>query len=147
MIHFVSTAPRAGPCPRCQRIILTGVAEGLPFKLDPVPLTARAELFALVAGRPCASLVADRCAWRIPEHIQGDTKYGKRSIVFATHSCRHPATAADVDPNHVPAVQRFLATPEPKPDSPRWADAELGTLELITRKLGARIIGADIPPY
>lgn len=147
MIHFVSTTPRVGPCPRCQRTILTGVAEGLPFKLDPVPLTARAELFALVADRPCASLIAGRCAWRIPENIRGDTKYGKRSIVFATHSCAHPATAADVDPNHVAAVQRFLATPEPKPDTPRWTDAELGTLELITRKLGARVIGADIPPY
>jgi hypothetical protein len=147
MIHFVSTSPRVGTCPRCRRTVLTGVGEGIPFTLDPVPLTARAELFALVADRPCFALVAGRCAWRMPEHIRGDTKYGKRSVVFATHSCQHPATADDVDPEHVATVQRFLAQPEPRPDTPRWADAEIDTLDLIRRQLGARVIGADIPPY
>lgn len=143
MIHFVTTRPRADRCPRCRRLHLVGIAEGLPYRVDPAPLTALAEIVARVGGRETWWMHGNGLAWRNVEKIKADRIRG-RPIVFADHRCARPVAAGDIDPTYLPFMGRWLAA---LTTGAEWSDAEMTTLALVARHLGARVIDGNTPPY
>lgn len=142
MIHFETTRPRGDRCPRCGRLRLTGLAEGIPYRIEPAPLNAHAELAARVSGRVSYAICGGMLVWRTPERIRGDI-HG-RPIVFADHRCETPAEAADIDPRFLPAVAEYLAK---LADHGRWTDVEIDTFTVLACQLGARVMASDTPPY
>lgn len=141
--HFVTTRARADRCPRCGRLRLTGLSEGLPFRVDPAPLTVRAELTARMAGRWSYWLTAGTVAYRTPEKIAADAIRG-RPIVFADHDCSAPPGVTDIDPTFLPALGRLFARMSGAPD---FSDIELDAFRVLAVRLGARVIGSDVPPF
>lgn len=141
MIHFETTRPRGDRCPRCDRLRLTGLAEGVPFRVEPAPLNARAELLARVGGRTTYAIFGGMLAWRSAERIRGD--FRGRPIVFADHCCEKPAEAADIDPRFLPAVADFLAR---LANRSQWTETEIDALTLLACQLGARVM-TDEPPF
>lgn len=145
MTILATTRPLAAPCPRCHRLQLTGLEEGLPYRVEPAPLHAQAELAARLAGRRTYALIAGRLAYRNPERIRGDAHRG-RPPVFADHRCEHPTQPGDVDPTHLDAVHRLLATVAPRPGEDPAVEAD--ALDLFATELGARaLVVLDRPPF
>ena len=76
-------------CDRCHQIVLVGIAEALPVRLDPNPLDQTAEVAALIAGRMTWQMNRRREVWwrsaaKIAAHPAGDhLEYA----VFADHDC------------------------------------------------------------
>lgn len=144
MIHFLTTRPHPDRCPRCGRLRLTGLAEGWPYRVDPAPLTALAELVARIHGRQSWWLHVGRIVWRSPERIAGDAMRG-RPAVLATHECGAAIAADDIDAFHVPAVLRAVTVDR---ETDGLTETELDALELLARQLGARALDrATEPPY
>jgi hypothetical protein len=79
-------------CHRCHHIVLAGIAEALPIRLDPNPLNQPAEVAALIAGRMTWQMNRRREVWwrsssKIAAHPAGDhLEYA----VFADHDCDFP---------------------------------------------------------
>ena len=148
MIHFVSDAPRCRPCPRCQRLILTGLGEGIPYRVDPTPLTAHAELRARLAGRESWYVVAGQLAARTASRIAGVKPWQQRPIVFADHACAVVCAPGDVDPSFLPVIARLLATGSAdRTGWNPWEDSETHSVTLLNYHLGARVITDDRPPF
>lgn len=143
MIHFVTTRPRAEPCPRCGRLQWIGYAEGVPYRLDPAPLTAAAELAARLTRRASYRFTAGVMASRTPENINADSLRG-RPIVFATHRCAIPVTATDIDPTFLPYLARVFAK---FASDGRITDIELNTFGRLHEQLGARVLDTDAAPF
>ncbi len=139
MQHFITTPPMCAPCPRCGRLELTGHAEGLSYRADPVPLTAHAELAARIAGRRTYALIAGQLAYRNPSRIAGDHR--GRPPVFADHRCQQPPAPGHIDTAHLTATTRLITKASPTPDRPPPVDdIEFDALALFTRELGATAI-------
>jgi hypothetical protein len=146
MIHFISTRPTCRPCANCHRLLLTGIDEGLPYRVDPAPLTALGELSARLTGRRSYALVASWLAHRTAGRIRMDGSRG-RPIVFADHRCRTPPAARDLDAQHAPAIGRLIAALT-APDTDDTADEN--ALFLLATDLGGRVIGLtdnQTPPF
>lgn len=118
----------------------------MPYRADPAPLTFHGELRALLAGRRSYALSAGRLIHRNRDRIRGDLRRG-RPVVFASHRCAQPPSAADIDPRHAPAVlgllRRMQATDTGEDDE--------AALFLIVTDLGGRVIGltpdTQEPPF
>jgi hypothetical protein len=144
--HLITTRPVARRCPRCRRLHLTGLAEGLPYRVDPTPLTAHAELAARLAGRASYQLVASTLVYRNQWHIAHDLTRG-RPPVFADHHCHTPVKATDIDPTYLTVVNQFIDYCTPKPGITPDLDTE-NALFLITRRLNGRVIAlTGDPPF
>jgi hypothetical protein len=146
MIHFVTTTPRRDVCPRCHALRLVGIAEGLPYRVAPVPLTAHGELRALLAGRRSYAIsAAGRLIHRNRDRIRGDKR--GRPVVFAWH-VHAPPDPADVDARHVAAVLAYLDRLREREAGD--ADADPALFAVVTG-LGGRVISLtprdDRPPF
>lgn len=149
---FITTRPQCEPCPRCGQLQLTGHAEGLTYRADPVPLTPHGELAARQTGRATYALIADGLTYRNATRIHGDT-HRPRPPVLAAHHCQHPPEPQSVDAMHVPAVTRLVQRTQRADDTTPapLTEAESDALFLITRELGGRVIahephgGTDAP--
>lgn len=143
MVHFVTTSPTSERCGRCGRLRLAGLGDGIPYRVEPVPLNVHGELRVRLAGRRSFRLVAGRLCWRSPESITADNRPGRhRPIVFGDHACAQPATAADVDPTFLPVVARLLAA---NPTGTRWSESETAVIHLLGEHLDARVL--ETPPF
>jgi len=83
-------------CDRCHQIVLAGIAEALPVRLDPNPLDQTAEVAALIAGRMTWQMNRRREVWwrssaKIAAHPAGDHR---EYAVFADHDCDIPIRSA-----------------------------------------------------
>lgn len=144
MTYLVTSSPTVEQCPRCSRLRLTGLADGVPYRVDPIPLTAHAELRALVDGGASWCVIAGRLCWRSPEHIRGDARRG-RPAVFADHRCAHPVTAADVEPSQVAGVARLLSSLARESE---FSAPEMAAFSALANQLGARVVAdSDEPPF
>lgn len=142
--HLVTSSPTVEQCPRCSRLRLVGLADGVPYRVEPVPLHAHAELRALVDGRCTWTVIAGRLAWRSPERIRGDARRG-RPVVFADHRCGQLADPADVDPAHVSAVAGLLCS---LADNSGFSSPEIAAFTALANQLGARVVAdSDEPPF
>lgn len=106
--HLISRRPQATQCPRCLRIMLVGIDEGVPFKVEPVPLTVSAEIKARMEGRKTFSTSAGYVAHRSASRMKSDLKYG-RPAVFATHNCKTVPAPEEIQMSQVDATTRMMA--------------------------------------
>lgn len=150
---FITTRPQCEPCPRCGQLQLTGHAEGLTYRADPVPLTPHGELAARQTGRATYALIADGLTYRSATRIHGDI-HRPRPPVLAAHHCQHPPEPQCVDAAHVPAVTRLVQRTQRADDTTPapLTETESDALFLITRELGGRVIahephGSTDAPY
>lgn len=146
MTHFVTTWPRREVCPRCRALRLVGIAEGLPYRVAPVPLTAHGELRALLAGRRSYAIsAAGRLIHRDQDRIRGDKR--GRPVVFAGHVHTRP-DPADVDTARASAVLAYLDRLREREAGDADADP---ALFVIVTGLGGRVISLtptdDTPPF
>lgn len=147
--HLITTAPRRSTCDRCKRVVLDGIADGMPYRADAIPLNALGEVHARLAGRNCYRLLASRLVHRDHHDIANDTRRG-RPPVAAAHSCA-PIDPAHVDPAHVAAFVGL--TSDPTPVATEAQDVEQHALFILTGALaGTTVIAvpADddlVPPF
>lgn len=147
---LITSTPHHDPCPRCGRLVLTGHAEGLTYKVDPAPVTVHAELAARQAGRTSYALIADTLAARTPSRIRGDTTRSRgRPPVLISHHCEAPPEPAGVDVAYVAAVTGYLDRArrrEARDLATPVSDTEFDALALFGCELGASLIDPSDPP-
>jgi hypothetical protein len=95
-IQPLTEAFKPTTCNRCHQIVLAGIAEALPVRLDPNPLDQTSEVAALIAGRMTWQMNRRREVWwrsssKIAEHPAGDHR---DYAVFTDHDCDVPIRSA-----------------------------------------------------
>lgn len=82
--HLVNTPATPTVCPRCQRLILAAIAEGIPARVDVTALDQGAEITALLEGRWTYTFTAGELVHRDATRIAGRHLRGP---VLAEHRC------------------------------------------------------------
>lgn len=130
----VTKPPVATECPRCGRIVLDGLDDGIPYRVDPLPVTIGAEAKARACGRYSYSLDGTP---RLRD-LHRVTRDQNRLPVLLDHDCSelNPET---VDTRFVNQVREVAANAVP-------ADTDHESLLLLRQVLGVRVY-ADEPPF
>lgn len=148
--HLISRRPRCRNCERCGRLQLLGIDEGIPYRVEPLPLTVQAEIKAIIGGRITFGAHVGYVCYRDAGRMSLDVKWG-RPPVFATHKCHLPATADDIDPRGVDATTAFIAkviAEQAHRDDPVETEKEVEALFSIADLLAGRVVaGAEPPPF
>lgn len=141
--HLISRGPSVRDCQRCGCTVLAGIDEGIPYRVDTVPLNATGELTARLDGRTPYAFIAQQCTYRDISRMGTDAKYG-RPPVLATHRCGTPL-AGHVATEHVGKMTAFLAGWR-RVHAAEVSDVQLeDAMMVISEVLGARVI--DRPPF
>jgi hypothetical protein len=139
--HLITTTPRRTKCERCKRVVLDGIADGMAYRADAIPLNLHGEVAARLAGRSCYRLLASRLVHRDHNDIATDARRG-RPPVAATHTC-DPVARNHIDTTHIAAFLKLTAppTPEATPEE----DHEQHCLFILTGAFaGARITAVTV---
>lgn len=108
-MSYLHTSPVAATiCPRCQAPILTGWAEGLRARVDPVAINRAGLITAILTSRPTYRLTRGGLV-----HLDQD-RIGSRSIhgpMVATHRCGQPIPTEHRDTTPT-ATQTVTPQPE-----------------------------------
>lgn len=142
---FITTRPSAVPCPRCGRLVLTGHADGLAYKVDPLPVTPEAELDARQANRWTYAVIAEALALRTATRIGGDTRRA-RPPVLAAHHCESPPGVDSADAAHAGVVAQLVRRATRRDDNETPApitEPESDALFDLGRELDAVVVGHD----
>lgn len=145
--YFVSTWPRRSTCPRCTRLVLDGLDDGQPYRIDPAPLTVAGELAARLTNRWTYRLVAGHLVLRWPETITAETP-DTRPPVFAQHNCS-PLDPAVISPQHITATNRLLAD-KGMETATKQQDTDQTALITISDVLAGRVTASpddEEPPF
>jgi hypothetical protein len=135
--HLITTAPRRTKCERCKRVVLDGIADGMAYRADAIPLNPHGELAARIAGRRAYRVLAGRLVQRDQYDIASDTHRG-RPAVAAAHTCA-PVDPTHIDPAHIAVFLKL--TSDPVPEATPEEDQEQRSLFVISgRFAGARVI-------
>lgn len=134
--HFVTTWPRRTTCPRCRRVVLDGIEEGLPYRIDPVPLTLPGELHAQLTGNRTYWQLANHIVRRTTENITAETP-GTRPPVYAWHQCQ-PPDLIHISAQHIPDTQRLITDKYLQTATPDQ-DTDQGCLITITDVLNGYV--------
>lgn len=135
MINYRTKPPTATLCPRCGRIVLDGLDDGIPYRLDPLPVTIATETVARNQRGYSYSLIDGLPRLRDVNRVKRDL--GTRPVLLE-HDCA-PLDAATVDPRFIETVRTLTANAVP-------ADADHDALLLLRSHLGSRVY-ADAPPW
>lgn len=144
--HLITTPPGCAPCHRCGRLRLIGIAEGIPYRVEPAPLNVHGELRARTSGRWTYTVIAGQLVYRNVHRIGGDTRRG-RPIVFAQHECSNPATEEDIETKHLTHATRLIhaTTPDKKTAT---SETDEDALFLLSTELNGRVIAVhNTPPF
>lgn len=145
--HFVTTRPQTTTCHRCNRLILHGIEEGLPYRVDPAPLTLTGELTAQLANRTTYRLLTGHVVRRTPENITAETP-DNRPPVFAWHNCTN-TNAETVSAEHIPETQRII-TNKTTETATSAQDTDQRALLTLADVLGGHVIESpddQQPPF
>lgn len=138
--HLITTAPRRTTCERCKRVVLDGIADGMPYRADAIPLNTHGELAALTTGRRLYRILAERLTPRDHYDMASDVRFG-RPAVTATHTCT-PVDPTHIDPGHIAVFLKLTA--DPTPEATPEQDQEQASLFVISgRFAGARVIAVE----
>lgn len=132
---LVTQGPKAVFCRRCGRIVLDGLDDGVPYRLDPLPVTIAAERVARTARRYSFSVIDGSPRLRDLHRVRMDLN---TRPVLLEHSCE-PLDATTVDARFIQSIKGVTAGAVP-------SDAEHDALLLLRSVLGARVY-ADAPPF
>jgi hypothetical protein len=142
--HLISRRPVLQVCARCRCYQLVGIDEGIPFRLDTVPLTVAGEIWAVMGNRRTYGLhVNGHATIRTAGRITLDAKY-KRPVVLAAHRCHAVPDPALIDMPHVPVIAGLVDRAESVPAD----DSETAALFAVVETLGGRVVAelaADAP--
>lgn len=133
--RLVTKPPTATLCPRCGRIVLDGLDDGRPYRLDPLPVTIATETVARNQQRYSYSLIDGLPRLRDVNRVKRDLD---TLPVLLEHDCA-PLDAATVDPRFIETVRGVAANAVP-------AETDHDALLLLRQVLGARVY-ADEPPW
>jgi hypothetical protein len=86
-------------CPRCRRLLLTGIAEGLRARVDPTPINRAGLIAAILANRPAYRLTRSGLVHLDQERIKSRTIDGP---TVTTHKCAQPIPAEYQDTTAAP---------------------------------------------
>lgn len=137
-LHLITTTPKTGLCHKCRRVVLEGIADGMTYRADAIPLNLTGEVSARLEGRNCYRLIAGRLVYRDHHDIASDDRHGRPAVV-ATHSCA-PIDPSHIDPSHITTFSA-LAT-EPVPEQP---EQDQHSLFVITgANAGARLTAVTV---
>ena len=134
--------PQPQQCHKCSRMVLAGVDAGIPYAVEPLPLTVDAEMQAIRGGRRTYAIQGDYVTHRSLARIRGDLTRG-RPAVLAEHDCADVSeTGIAIDA--IGEVQRLLRLKhsESMPDG-----KEFGLLSMLSRSLNAVIIEMKPAPF
>lgn len=110
-VHFIDRRPRVSLCVRCGCKMLVGITEGLPVKVDPLPLTLEGEMFALMQGRWTYGMTVGGILYhRNPGRIRTDTKHGHPMLV-TDHRCWQALVSA-IDASRVRQITGYMERSE-----------------------------------
>ena len=127
---LMTTTPKVKPCIGCGRLVATGHADGLPYRIDPVPLNVKAQItVAGSAGHLWQLARDDRPAF----YTARLARAGLDAPVFASHTCRYVPVSSDVEPRFVAAVGKWAA----KHRVPDPVDLVDPAVKLLVVELGA----------
>lgn len=144
--HMVTTQPRPGRCPRCRRIVLNGIADGMSYSVDPTPVTLPGEIHHRVAGRMTYRLLAGRFFPRDANDIALDARHG-RPPVAPTHTCTR-IDPSHIEPKHAPLFAKLteeIVTVESTHNPEQYS-----LLVVSGEKAGMRVVAIpadDDPPF
>lgn len=144
--HLISRRPRCRPCANCKRLQLLGIDEGLPFRVEPLPLTVGAEIAALMVGRVTYGIHVGYVCHRTEGRI-GLDKFNGRPPVVATHKCQIIVNAADVEYGHVDAMSRIIERASATKEEDKDDDAELDALFSLRDLLSGGVVAELEPPF
>jgi len=118
--------------------MLCGIDEGVPYRVDPVPLNVRGELKARLQKRQTFSLHGTRVCHRNHSRMQLDDKYG-RPPVFATHVCDSNTTTEDIDLSHLQkanaALERASFRSEQEEEDPEHERAVWSIVDILAGRV------------
>lgn len=159
--NLISRRPRCRPCPKCGRLNLLGIDEGVPFRVEPLPLTVQGEIRALLNGQITYGIHAGYVCFRDQGRMTLDAKWG-RPPVCATHKCDFVITSKDIEPGAVGAIVKLIdrATAEKarNPDREESEDEHIEPIYTIWNLLKGKVIAegphgqiglqlVDLPPF
>lgn len=109
--HLVTTRPRRTTCERCKRVVLDGIADGLPYRADAAPLNTAGELAARLQGRHAYRVINRRLHHRDHHDVANDIRRG-RPPVTADHRCT-PIDPTHLDPRWIRLFTELVTDPTP----------------------------------
>jgi hypothetical protein len=102
-MSYLQTTPVAVTgCPRCRQPILTGVAEGIRARVDPVAINHTGLIAAILAGRDVYRLTRAGLVLLDQDRIKSQSIHGP---MVTAHKCGHPIPAQYRDTSNTPAIQ------------------------------------------
>lgn len=120
-----------------------GIDEGVPFRVEPLPLTVDAEIKALISGRVTYGVHAGYVCFRDQGRMALDRKWGRPPVV-ATHRCDVVIVSSDIDGRSVGAITRLIdrATHEKAshPDREETEDEDIEPAYTIWDLLKGKVI-------
>lgn len=118
-----------------------GLAEGLPFKVDPIPLTLEGELVARIQGRSTFGWNAGirQCYYRDEYRM----RKVPRPAVFAQHKC-NAVLFQFIEVRWAGSIARTMKYMQPLPDQEQFKHALEGALFPLSEALNAKVI-EEIP--
>lgn len=139
MQHLLTTKPSIAPCPGCNRLVAEGHADGLRFRVELLPVHARAELRLKQEGVKTWMLLRDdTLTFRTVHRI----KFGVARPVFASHSCARSLGAEDAERRFVAAAAELAGKYRVlEPVEPAVVEAEA----LLSRELDAVAVEEPAP--
>lgn len=99
MNHFQTTPVAATICPRCQQPILTGWAEGMHSRADPIPLNHTGLIAGILTGRPTYRLTKGALVELDAHRIRATNIRGP---MVPAHKCGQPPPMEHREPTTLP---------------------------------------------
>jgi hypothetical protein len=140
--------------------MLSGIDEGIPFRVDPIPLNATGELVAMLQGlKTFTWIVTGNIAYRDAGRIQTEAKRGN-PIVLATHrhgSVKQRRVEVGItdgyipDPAHIDAAnviktQRLMEIASRTKDQPvKEYETDENAMWLLGSLMGGKVISEKAP--
>lgn len=124
--------------------MLAGVDEGLPYRVDILPVTVHAEIEALRAGRRTYAVNGDYVTHRNAVRMKGDAVRG-RPAVLATHDCHAIVRPEFLDETAVKEVQRIVSMASKSRNDVSAKEQE--SWHMVTEGLNALIIDMKPAPF
>lgn len=146
--HLIDRRPRCRPCPQCKSLMLAGIDEGIPFRVDPYPLNQIGELFALCQGlKSFEWRVSGHVSRRTASRMKGDGKYGV-PIVVAVHRHHYQPPPEHIAGQHYTKLMGLMnmANRRTVKDDKGEDETQDNALWMVHETMGGLVI-EDLPPF